>query len=241
MSTVEERAAVKRSGYARDFRRGFVTTATLWPGDIPFAFAYATLAREAGFSLVEMQALSLFVFAGSAQLAIINLVGGGAGFISTVLTTAIINLRHVLYGLSLDKLWPRRTKPPRPALAFLLTDESYGLTIKDGMEGGGTDAFFFGSGVSVFLSFNVATFVGAIVGGKLADATDLGLDFIFPLTFLLLLLPLLKRSSDFLVAAISAVFVLVLDGRMNSGAALLIAVLIAILTGSLIADRRHPA
>jgi 4-azaleucine resistance transporter AzlC len=241
MSTAEKPVAISRSDYARDFRRGFVTTAALWTGDIPFALAYAALAREAGFSLVETQALSLFVFAGSAQLAIVNLVGGGAGFISVVLTTAVINLRHVLYGLSLDKLWPRRTKPPRPVLAFLLVDESYGLTIKDKMEGGGSDAFFFGSGVSMFLSFNVAIFIGALAGGKLADATDLGLDFIFPLTFLLLLLPLLKRRADFAVAALSTVCVLLLDGRVSSGAALLIAVLIAIVVGSLIADRRTAA
>jgi branched chain amino acid efflux pump len=241
MSAVEERVAVSRGEYARDFRRGFVTTAALWTGNIPFAFAFAALAREAGFSLLETQALSLFVFAGSSQLAIVNLVSAGAGFASVVLTTAIINLRHVLYGLSLDKLWPRRTKPPRSALAYVLVDESYGLTIKDTLEGGGSPAFFFGSGVSIFLSFNAATFAGALAGGKLADATDLGLDFIFPLTFLLLLLPLLRQRSDFLVAATSVALVMVLDGRVSSGAALLIAVLIAIVAGSLIADRRKPA
>jgi 4-azaleucine resistance transporter AzlC len=241
MSAAEERVAISRSDYARDFRRGFVTTAALWPGDIPFAVAYAALAREAGFSFIETQALSLFVFAGSAQLAILNLVSGGAGFISVVLTTAIINLRHVLYGLSLDKHWPKRTKPPRPALAFLLTDESYGLTVKDELEGGGSDAFFFGSGVSLFFSYNVATFFGAIAGGKLADATDLGLDFIFPLTFLLLLLPLLRSRVDYAVAAISSIAVLLLDGRMNSGAALLTAVLIAITLGSTVTRRRIAA
>jgi 4-azaleucine resistance transporter AzlC len=241
MREVEERVAVSRSDYARDFQRGFVTTAALWPGDIPFAVAYAALAREAGFSLIETQALSLFVFAGSSQLAILNLVSAGAGFVSVILTTAIINVRHVLYGLSLDKLWPRRTKPPRAALAFLLTDESYGLTIKDEIEGGGSDAFFFGSGVSLFLSYNVATFIGALAGGKLAEATDLGLDFIFPLTFLLLLLPLLRRRADFLVAGISTILVLLFEGRVNSGAALLFAVLIAIALGSLIADRRAAA
>jgi 4-azaleucine resistance transporter AzlC len=238
MSAVEERVSVSRSAFARDFRRGFVTTAALWTGNVPFALAYAALAREAGFSLLETQALSLFVFAGSSQLAIINLVSAGAGFVSVILTTTVINLRHVLYGLSLDKLWPRRTRPPRPVLAFLLVDESYGLTIKDKLESGGGSAFFFGSGLSMFLSFNVATFVGALAGGKLADATDLGLEFIFPLTFLLLLLPLLRSRADYAVAALSTIFVLLLDGRVNSGAALLISVLIAISLGSLIADRR---
>jgi predicted branched-subunit amino acid permease len=93
----------------------------------------------------------------------------------------------------------------------------------------------------MYIGFNLGTFAGALAGGKLADATDLGLDFIFPLTFLLLLLPLLKRRADFVVAALSVLFVLVLDGRVSSGAALLISVLIAIIAGSLIADRRAAA
>jgi 4-azaleucine resistance transporter AzlC len=238
MSAVEERLSVSRSDYARDFRRGFVTTIALWTGMFPFAIAYATLAREAGFSLWETQAMSAFIMAGSSQLAMVNLVSGGAGFVSVVLTTLVINLRHILYGLSLDKIWPKRTTPPRPALAFLLVDESYGLTIKDKLEGGGNDAFFLGSAISCYVSFNAATLLGAVAGERLVETTDLGLDFVFPLTFLLLLLPLLRSRVDYAVAAISAVAVLLLDGKMNSGAALLIAVLIAITLGPMVASRR---
>ena len=241
MNAVDERVAVSRSDYARDFRRGFVTTIPLWTGTMPFAIAFATLAREAGFSFLETQAMSLFIMAGSSQLAIVNLVSVGAGFVSVVLTTAVINLRHVLYGLSVDKLWPRRTKPSRPVLSFFLVDESYGMTIKDSLNGGGKDAFFLGSGVCMYIGFNLGTFAGALAGGKLADATDLGLDFIFPLTFLLLLIPLLKSRADFVVAALATVFVLLLDGRVSSGAALLIAVLSAIVAGSLISDRQTAA
>jgi len=241
MSAVEERVAVSRSSYAREFRRGFAATIPLWTGTIPFAIAFAALAREAGFSFVETQAMSLFIMAGSSQLAVVNLVSAGAGFISVVLTTAVINLRHILYGLSVDKLWPRRTKPPRSVLAFFLVDESYGMTIKDSLDEGGTDAYFLGSGVCMYIGFNLGTFAGALAGGKLAEATDLGLDFIFPLTFLLLLLPLLKRRADFVLAALSVLFVLLLDGRVSSGAALLIAVLAAIGAGSLISYRRAAA
>jgi 4-azaleucine resistance transporter AzlC len=238
MSAAEEQVAISRSDYAREFRRGFATTIPLWAGTMPFAIAFAALAREAGFSFLETQAMSLFIMAGSSQLAIVNLVSAGAGFVSVVITTAIINLRHVLYGLSLDKLWPRRTKPPRPVLAFFLVDESYGMTVKDSLNGEGKDAYFLGSGVCMYMGFNLGTFAGALAGGKLAEATNLGLDFIFPLTFLLLLIPLLKRRADFVVAALSTVFVLALDGRVSSGAALLIAVLSAIVAGSLIFDRQ---
>jgi 4-azaleucine resistance transporter AzlC len=227
-----------RTIYWRDFKRGFVATMALWPGEIPFAVAYAALAREAGFSLAEIQAMSMLIYAGSAQLAIINLVSAGAGFFSTVLTALVLNLRHILYGISLNKQLPEDTTPPRPVLAFFLTDESYGLTIKDEIQGGGGPAFFFGTSISLYGAFAVACFIGAIAGERLAELTELGLEFVFPLTFLLLLVPLLRSRVDVIVAAISGALVLLLDGRMNSGAALLIAVLIAIGVGSRLPTRR---
>lgn len=236
MSVVDE--AVARGAYWCDFRRGFVATIAMWPGVVPFAIAYATLARAAGFSLAETFAFSVFVYAGSAQLAVVNLLDAGAGFVSMVLTALVLNLRHVLYGISLNKQLPEETTPPRPILAFLLTDESYGLTIKDGLDGGGNDAFLFGSCISLYGAFISASLAGAIAGQRLADKTDLGLEFVFPLTFLLLLVPLLRNRTDFVVAGVSASVVLLLRGRVNSGAGLLFAVLIAIGIGPRIRVKR---
>jgi branched chain amino acid efflux pump len=238
MNAIEERAPASRTAYWRDFWRGLLVTTAMWPGVLPFGFAYATLAREAGFSLSETFAFSIFVCAGSAQFAIVNLMSAGAGFVSMILTGFVLNLRHILYGISLDKQLPKETTPPRPVLAFLLTDEAYGLTIKDKLEGGGSDAFYFGSSLNIYAAFASASLVGAIAGERLADATDLGLDFVFPLTFLILLVPLLRTRTDYFVAGISAVLVLLLQGRVNSGAALLIAALIAIVVGPRTPTRR---
>jgi 4-azaleucine resistance transporter AzlC len=240
MTASDGHVAADRSSYWRDFRRGFVAMTALWPGVVPFAIAYAALARDVGFSFAETVAFSVFVMAGSAQFAIVNLVSAGAGFASMILTGFVLNLRHMLYGVSLDKQLPKETTPPRPVLAFLLVDESFGLTIKDGLEGGGNDAFFWGSSVCCYLAWIAGTVAGAIAGERLANATDLGLDFVFPLTFLLLLVPHLQTRSDFLVAGISAVLVLLLQGRMNSGAGLLLAVLVAIVVGQRIPTKRAP-
>ncbi len=240
MTAVDGHAATARTSYWRDFRRGCVVTFAVWPGVVPFAIAYATLAREAGFSFAETVAFSVLVMAGSAQFAIVNLYSAGAGFVSMILTGVVLNLRHILYGVSLDKQLPDETTPPRPVLAFLLVDESYGLTIKDRLEGGGNDAFLWGSSVCCYLAWITGTIAGAIAGERLANATDLGLEFVFPLTFLLLLVPHLRTRTDFLVAGISAVLVLLLQGRMNSGAGLLLAVLVAIVVGPRIPTKRAP-
>ena len=61
------------------FRRGVWAMAPLWLGVIPFALVYAVLARDAGLSLIETQALSALVFAGSAQVSAVGLFGVGRG------------------------------------------------------------------------------------------------------------------------------------------------------------------
>src|SRR5262245_15747960 len=85
------------------FWTGFRAMAPLWLGVIPFGLAYAVTARGAGLSLLETQALSLFVFAGSAQVSAAGLFATAAGGFSIVLTTFLLNVRHVLYGLSLTR------------------------------------------------------------------------------------------------------------------------------------------
>jgi 4-azaleucine resistance transporter AzlC len=184
--------AIVTAGYAAELWRGYRAMAALWPGIVPFAIAFALAARAAGFSLAETQALSMVVFAGSAQFATVTLVASGAGAASIVLTALLLNLRHVLYGLSLAPYLGSRTRPPRPLLAFFVTDESYGLAIRECLAGRGGDAYLFGASLSLYGVFAASTLAGALLGARLPDLTGLGLDFVFPLSFLALLLPLLR-------------------------------------------------
>src|SRR5688572_33293507 len=97
------------SAWRAEMRRGFLAVAPLWPGDIAFGLAFALIARTSGFSGIETQALSMLVFAGSAQLAAVTLFADGAGVAAILLTVLVLNLRHVLYALSLDRLLTRPT------------------------------------------------------------------------------------------------------------------------------------
>ena len=168
----------------------------LWLGVIPFALAYAVLAREAGLSLLETQALSLLVFAGSAQVSAVGLFGRGAGGIEIVLTTFLLNVRHVLYGMSLGRVVPMTTRE-KVAGAYFLTDEAYGVSIARGAR---SFAFVLGAELSLFLTWNLATLAGALLGKAIPDPERLGVDFVFPVAFLALLVPLLRRRADVAVA-----------------------------------------
>jgi 4-azaleucine resistance transporter AzlC len=216
------RNRIRAGSYLSGLRRGFLSTIVLWPGVIPFGIAFAIVAHAAGFSLVETQALSLLVFAGASQLLTVTLAMTGVAMIPIVLTAFLLNLRHLLYGLSLSRWLTGTTRPPRGVLAFFLTDESYGLTIRAFLAHDGNDAFLFGSELSLFSSWNVATLAGSLLGARLPNPYHIGLDFIFPLVFLALLVPLL-RNWRYVVVALTSVAVAAAAGHFAAGGVAILA------------------
>jgi 4-azaleucine resistance transporter AzlC len=223
--------------HRQEIRRGFAAMLPLWLGVVPFSLAYAILARTSGLSAVETVALSALVFAGSAQLAFVNLVKDGAGEAAILLTVLLLNLRHVLYGLSLNAHLPARTRPPRPLLAATMTDESYGLTIRAFRSGHGSDGFLIGASLSLFIGYLAATVVGALLGSRLPDPDRLGLELVFPLSFLALLLPMLRTRLDVVVALLSGALALVMSQSFDGGVVILTTTIGGAAMGTVLGDR----
>ena len=227
-------------GYAGGLRRGFLAVLPLWPGLLPLDVAFALFARDAGYGVLETQAISALVFTPSAQIAAVTLFAEGAGLLAVALTALALNLRHVLYGLSLGSILPEKTNPPRPVLAFFLTDESYGLTVGESVERPGAGqraAFMLGAGLSLYASFNLFTFAGSLLGSALPDPASLGLDFVLPLTFLALLIPLLRSRRQVLVACASGALALLASRFVDVGLAVLLSTLVAAALGALLEGR----
>jgi 4-azaleucine resistance transporter AzlC len=212
------------------FRHGFRAMMPLWLGVAPFGLAYAVIAREAGLSLVETQALSIFVFAGSAQVSAVGLFARGAGGLEIVLTTFLLNVRHVLYGMSLGRD-VEMTRRQRLVGAYFLTDEAYGVSIARGAR---SFPFVLGAELSLFVTWNLATLVGALIGGGISDPERLGIDFVFPVAFLALLVPLLRNRADIFVAAFAGVVAWLLSRWLPGGLPVLGAGVVGALAGAVL-------
>lgn len=187
------------SGATRAFGRGFRAMVPLWLGVVPFGLAYAVVARGAGLSVVETQALSVLVFAGSAQVSAAGLFGRGAGGLEVVLTTFLLNVRHVLYGVALGRSLTL-TRRQRPIAAFFLTDEAFGVVAGSQER---RFAYVLGTELSLFATWNVATLTGALLGASIPDPAQVGVDVVFPLAFLALLVPLVRTRAELAVAVVS--------------------------------------
>jgi 4-azaleucine resistance transporter AzlC len=215
-----------------EVRRGALAVIPLLPGVAPFSMAIAVSARAAGFSPLETVLFSLLVFAGSAQMAAVGLLASGSGPVAILITTLGLNLRHILYGLSLSTWLPPATRPPKPLLAATVTDEGYGLTAREAAAGRGSAGFLWGANGLLYLTWMAATVAGVALGQLLPDPEAIGLDVIFPLSFLTLLLPLLRTRRDLLVAAVAGCGALALRAMLGAGPAIVVAVAVAALLGA---------
>ena len=174
-------------------------------GIIPFGLTCGIMGRTAGFSTFEITFMSMTVFAGAAQFMSIAMINSGiTSWGVLVFTTFLINLRHLLMGASLSPYLFKQTQTLQYLLAFSMTDESYALTTNR-IEKKGYDPYY-QLGVSFFLyiMWVSSTFLGAFLYHNIPNPLEWGLDFIIPLTFLVLLMPRLINRTALIVALVSA-------------------------------------
>lgn len=171
-------------------------------GTTPFAVIFGTLAVAAGLPPTAALAMSIFVFAGSAQFIAINLIGGGAVLPVIWLTTFVINLRHALYSATLQPVarqWPLAW---RTLTAFWLTDECFAVLERRLQSHGEADAlpYYLGGAVFFYLNWICWTAVGALLGHQIPGVAALGLDFAMIATFAAMIAPQLRMPTPVCVA-----------------------------------------
>src|SRR5262245_31086053 len=126
---------------AKDFRAGFVAMLPLWMGAAPFGAIYAVTALAAGLTPAQTLAMSLLVFAGAAQFTAAGLFASAATPLTIVVTTLVVNARHMLLAASLAPYVRRSPAWVRALLAFHLTDESYAIGMRAFLDGTGSPAY----------------------------------------------------------------------------------------------------
>lgn len=227
------------------FVAGMRGVAPMAIGAIPFALIFGALAvSEGGLSIWATSGLSLFVFAGSAQFIAVNLLSQGTGLIPIVLTTLIVNMRHVLYSASLApymKHLPKRWLLP---LSFWLTDETYATVInvwQDTNHDRSHQAWYhLGNAVAMYTNWNLWTLLGALFGSQLPNIEQWGMDFALVVTFISIVVPMLVTRPMLICALVAGGVSLVTYG-MPHNLGLLIAATAAIAVGYSVETRLQPA
>lgn len=173
-------------------------------GYVPIGLAYGVLGVTAGLPAWAILAMSVVVYAGSAQFIAVALIAQGASPLTLVATTFLVNLRHLLYALALSPRLERMSTPRLAWLAAELTDESFVMAAR----AAGTDrrlgfSFVAGLNGTAQLSWVAGSALGVLAGSLVGDPLRYGFDFALVAMFLGLLALQLHRRTEVVVALVA--------------------------------------
>ncbi|WP_341676402.1 AzlC family ABC transporter permease [Niveibacterium sp. SC-1] len=178
-------------------------------GVIPFGLIFGAIGLAAGLPAWAVVAMSSVVFGGSSQVVFAQLWGVAPPSVITA-TVGVVNLRHALYSATLTEWFAGLPWRWKLTLAYLLTDEAYVPAIgrlRDGPPSPHAHWFLFGTGITLWTTWQLATLAGVLIGAAIPASWSLG--FSIPLTFIALVVPALHRRSE-IFAALVAVCVAIL-------------------------------
>jgi 4-azaleucine resistance transporter AzlC len=228
------------SEQTKNFWAGVRAEFPLLIGVFPFGLIYGVLALSSGLSAPTAQMMSSIVFAGSSQFIAAQLIHESAPGLVLILTIAVVNLRHMLYSASLAPYLSSLSTRWKVLLSYLLTDEAYAPSVihyeKEGITPYG-HWFLLGAGFSLWFIWQTGTAVGIFLGSAIPESWSL--DFALPLTFIAMVMPVLKNRPSIL-AALSAGIVALLAYSLPYKLGLILAALIGIAVGTLLENRKSP-
>ena len=181
-------------------------------GVFPFGLVFGVLAMTSGLSKLEAILMSSIIFGGASQIVFVQLWSTGVPSFIVGSSVAIVNLRHLLYSASLTKYVEKLPLRWRMVLAYFLTDQSYAVMInkyRDSEFSKYSHYYFLGSGITLWLGWQVATIFGVLGASFISE--EWSLTFAVSLTFIAIVIPLLKTKADLIACLTAGILSIVLQ------------------------------
>lgn len=196
-----------------------------------YGAAFGAAAVAGGFSVLQACALSLLLFSGASQFAVVGVMAGGGAPLSAITTAGLLGIRNGLYGLRIAPVLQLKGLK-RFFAAQITIDESTAVSISQ--ESRGSEAMrlgFFATGTGVFIFWNIFTLLGALGADAIGDPATIGLDAAVPAAFLGLLWPRLTSTKVKIAAVAAMTLSLALTPFLGAGLPIITTVLIAVILG----------
>ena len=194
-----------------------------------YGAAFGAAGVTAGFSILQTCLLSILLFSGASQFAVVGIMGAGGSAISAIATATLLGFRNALYGLQMAPIL--RVGGLKRVLAAQITiDESTAVaTLQENDED--RKRGFYVTGIGVYIFWNLFTYLGALGASAIGDPSVWGLDAAVPAAFCGLIWPRLKNKTQFLVSAIAIAWALLLTPIAPAGIPIITTVLLAVIFG----------
>lgn len=200
-----------------------------------YGISFGALSVTSGLSVLQTCLLSLLLFSGGSQFALVGILGGGGTAAAAIAASSLLGLRNALYGLQLASTM-RATGWRRLLVAQVTIDESTAVAVAQS-ERSLRRLGFWVTGVGIYLGWNLMTLVGALAGNALGDPQKYGLDAAASAAFIGLLWPRLRAREPIAIAVVAALVTAILVPAVPQG----VPVLAAAAVGAVIAWCRPAA
>jgi predicted branched-subunit amino acid permease len=194
-----------------------------------YGAAFGAAGVTAGFSILQTCLLSILLFSGASQFAVVGIMGAGGAAVSAIATSTLLGFRNALYGLQMAPIL--KVKGLKRILAAQITiDESTAVATLQENDADRRRGFYI-TGVGVYIFWNLFTFLGALGASAIGDPSVWGLDAAVPAAFCGLIWPRLKNKTHFVVSAVAIAWALLLTPITPAGIPIITTVLLAVIFG----------
>lgn len=183
------------------FLQGARAVSPILVGIVPFGLIFGVTASAADVVTWAAWASSFIVFAGAAQLAIVDILGSGGTAAVAILTAVVINARHLMYSADLGRYAASEPLGKKISMAYVLTDQAYLIWKHEfpvPVSGVGYRQYYLGGALTLWTTWQIATTAGFFLGAAIPASWSL--EFAIPLTFLALLILAVRDKPGFVAA-----------------------------------------
>lgn len=228
--------------FSKDFWQGVRDGTPFILVILPFGAVFGVVATEAGLNLAQVMGFSVLVIAGAAQFVAVQMMVDNAPVLIVLAASLAVNLRMAMYSASLAPHLGKISWWKRGVISYFMVDQTYAASIlkydqTPGMTHAQKLSYYMGVVTPICPLWYLATWGGAVLGT--AIPSDLPIDFAVPITFLALIVPMLRTFAHVVAAMVSIIGVLVF-AFLPFNLGLLIAALLAMMTGAEV-ERRMAA
>ncbi|MEV5356071.1 AzlC family ABC transporter permease [Streptomyces sp. NPDC052693] len=188
-------------------------------------FAFGVTSAGSGLTLWQTCALSLLVFTGASQFALVGALAGGGSPFTAAAGAFFLGVRNAFYGLRLSQILalPRAV---RPFAAQWVIDETAAVALAQPTRRTARIGFWV-TGLSLYVLWNLTTLLGALGAEAIGDTDAWGLDAAGPAVFLALLAPMLESGTERAAAGLAVLLGIGLLPVLPAGVPVLLAALAA--------------
>jgi 4-azaleucine resistance transporter AzlC len=173
-------------------------------GYIPLGIAFGIIFNQTGYHYIYAILMAIFIFAGSAQFLAVSMIANHASLFEIFITTLLLNLRHIFYGLYVLNLYKKMSLLRRIYSMQALTDETFSIVSTLPSDLKQDTSFLVKLSIINHVWWVLGCSIGAILG-SLANINVPGLEFALTSLFVVLLIEQYYKSKDLTPIFIAAI------------------------------------